>query len=164
MYTPKTVFQDLIAAREEYILSNYRVHKEQNKIMLPNLVDNYVKDAALHPAYFMGIIELILPTDNQRIGTCRYRQKRKDLKDVGWIPHNFSFRYQFPKDMFQWSIFELTIASMWVYRYATKERYWSNRLKLHIQMTKVDDHSLFYWNWACLINMSLIGVHSFMRV
>ncbi|XP_021738546.1 uncharacterized protein LOC110705034 [Chenopodium quinoa] len=103
IYTPQRVFQDLIAARDQYILSNYRVHKEQNKILLPKIVESYAKESSLHPPEFMKILEQILPADLQRNRTTssyNFRHK-KGWKGIEWIPHDFSFRYQFPKDLLQ---------------------------------------------------------------
>ncbi|CAO2815105.1 unnamed protein product [Amaranthus hypochondriacus] len=100
VYTPETVFQDLIAARNQYILSNYQVNKEHNKIILPKLVENYVKESGLHPQDFMKILEQILPADLQRNRTSAYNfRHRKSWKNIEWIPHDFSFRYQFPKEV-----------------------------------------------------------------
>lgn len=98
-YTPKTIYQELIDARGEYILSNYTFHKEHHKIRLPKIVDIYAKDSGLHPADLMGIIEQILPADHHRNRT------RKSWKkgNIGWIPHDFSFRCQLSRDLLHWS-------------------------------------------------------------
>lgn len=102
IYTPQRVFQDLISARDQYILSNYRFHKEQNKILLPKMVENYAKDSGLNPPEFMKILEQILPADLQRNRTSSYIYRhRKGWKGIEWTPHNFSFRFQFPKDLLQ---------------------------------------------------------------
>ncbi|KAL2927511.1 DNA-directed RNA polymerase subunit beta [Bienertia sinuspersici] len=102
VYTPQTVIQDLVTSRNQYILSNYRVHKEQKKILLPKIVENYAKDSGLHPPEFMKIIEQILPADIQRNRKSVYNLRhRKGWKGIEWIPHDFSFRYQIPKEMLQ---------------------------------------------------------------
>lgn len=97
------MFQDLIAARNQYILSNYRVHKEQNKILLPKIVENYAKESGLHPPELIKILEQILPADLQRNMTTSsyYNRHKKGWKGVEWISHDFSFRYQFPKEVLQ---------------------------------------------------------------
>lgn len=97
VYTPTRVFQDLIAARAEYILNNYTFHKEQNKIILPKILDIYAKDARMHPADFIEIIEQILPEDHHRNRT---RKSCKKRGNTAWIPHDFSFRYQLSRDLF----------------------------------------------------------------
>ncbi|KNA16634.1 hypothetical protein SOVF_087360 [Spinacia oleracea] len=103
VYSPERVFQDLIAARNQYILSNYRVHKEQNKILLPKIVENYAKESGLHPPELIKILEQILPADLQRNMTTSsyYNRHKKGWKGVEWISHDFSFRYQFPKEVLQ---------------------------------------------------------------
>ena len=63
-------------------------------------MENYVKESGLHPLDFMKILEQILPADLQRNRTSAYNfRHRKSWKNIEWIPHDFSFRYQFPKDL-----------------------------------------------------------------
>ncbi|XP_074285829.1 uncharacterized protein LOC141611232 [Silene latifolia] len=99
VYTPKRVYQELIAARGDYILSNYKVNKEQNKVLLPKTVETYAKDSGLHPEDFRSILEQIIPADLQRSKVSRYHWLKKGQKGIGWIPHDFSFRYQFHMEM-----------------------------------------------------------------
>ncbi|KAL9231619.1 hypothetical protein vseg_006821 [Gypsophila vaccaria] len=98
VYTPKRVYQELIAARGDYILSNYRVNRGQNKILLPKIVETYAKDSGLHPQDFRAILDHILPVDMRKSMDRRYNWLTKGHKGIGWIPHDFSFRYQLQKD------------------------------------------------------------------
>ncbi|KAK9667415.1 hypothetical protein RND81_14G254600 [Saponaria officinalis] len=98
VYTPNKVYQELIAARGDYILSNYRVNKGQSKVLLPKVVETYAKDSGLHPQDFRALLDHILPADMQRNKNWRYHWPTKGHKGIGWIPHDFSFRYQLQKE------------------------------------------------------------------
>lgn len=86
LYTPKRVFQELEVAKEEYLLTNTRVYKEQ-KLVLPKNVESYVKEVDLCPSGLMEMIELALPEHFTR------KYQGKLWKKIEWIPHNFTFRY-----------------------------------------------------------------------
>ncbi|KAK4377279.1 hypothetical protein RND71_003575 [Anisodus tanguticus] len=86
LYTPKRVFQELEVAKEEYLQTNTRVHKEQ-KLVLPKNVESYVKEVDLCPSGLMEMIELALPEHFTR------KYQGRIWKKIEWIPHNFTFRY-----------------------------------------------------------------------
>ncbi|KAF9675975.1 hypothetical protein SADUNF_Sadunf09G0090000 [Salix dunnii] len=96
VYTPKRVFEDLEAAKEEYIQSTFIVHKEK-KLHIPKIVDSFAKDLELCPAGVVEMIEHLLPHGlRKRIRECRYRKYGKNIE---WIPHNFAFRYLLSKEL-----------------------------------------------------------------
>uniref|UniRef100_A0A6N2L7M6 DUF547 domain-containing protein n=1 Tax=Salix viminalis TaxID=40686 RepID=A0A6N2L7M6_SALVM len=96
VYTPKRVFEDLEAAKEEYIQSTFIVHKEK-KLHIPKIVDSFAKDLELCPAGVVEMIEHLLPNGvRKRIQECRYRKYGKNIE---WIPHNFAFRYLLSKEL-----------------------------------------------------------------
>ncbi|KAL9370908.1 hypothetical protein Peur_036048 [Populus x canadensis] len=96
VYTPKRVFEDLEAAKEEYIQSAFIVHKEK-KLHIPKIVESFAKDLELCPAGLMEMIEHLLPHClRKRIQECRHR---KFGKNIEWIPHNFAFRYLLSKEL-----------------------------------------------------------------
>ncbi|GAB4837942.1 hypothetical protein Ancab_027470 [Ancistrocladus abbreviatus] len=96
LYTPKSVIRELETAREEYILNTYRVHKEE-KILLPKIIEYYVRNLGLRNANLMEMIEHLLPAKPR---TNKHgRKARKSWKSIQWIPHNSSFRYQFSKEL-----------------------------------------------------------------
>ncbi|XP_065855592.1 uncharacterized protein [Euphorbia lathyris] len=95
-YTPKQVFEDLEAAKEEYIQSNIIVHKEK-KLHLPKLVESFAKELDLCPAGLMDMIEDLLPS-SMRNSILQFKQ-RKLSKSIEWIPHNFTFRYLLSKEL-----------------------------------------------------------------
>ncbi|KAG5238908.1 Lzipper-MIP1 domain-containing [Salix suchowensis] len=96
VYTPKRVFEDLEAAKEEYIQSTIIVQKEK-KLHIPKIVDSFAKDLELCPAGVVEMIEHLLPNGlRKRIQQCRYRKYGKNIE---WIPHNFAFRYLLSKEL-----------------------------------------------------------------
>ncbi|KAF9684326.1 hypothetical protein SADUNF_Sadunf04G0106600 [Salix dunnii] len=95
-YTPKRVYEDLEAAKEEYIQSTFIVNKEK-KLLLSKIVESFAKDLELCPAGLVEMIEHLLPDYlKKRIQECQYR---KFGKKIEWIPHNFSFRYLISKEL-----------------------------------------------------------------
>ncbi|XP_059296959.1 uncharacterized protein LOC132049976 [Lycium ferocissimum] len=86
LYTPQRVFEELEVAKEEYLQTNTRVHKEQ-KLVLPKNVESYVKEVDLCPSGFMEMIELALPAHFIK------KYQGRIWKKIEWIPHNFTFRY-----------------------------------------------------------------------
>ncbi|KAG8641291.1 hypothetical protein MANES_13G133300v8 [Manihot esculenta] len=96
IYTPKRVFQELEAAKEEYIRATFGVRKDQ-KILLPKLVESFSKDSGLCQA---GVIEMIQQTLPESLRKCTKKiQLAKPRKSIEWIPHNFTFRYLISKEL-----------------------------------------------------------------
>ncbi|KAK3021780.1 hypothetical protein RJ639_045102 [Escallonia herrerae] len=93
MYTAKRVFQELEMAKEEYMQSTFRLHKE-HKILLPKIVDSYAKESDFCPAGLVEMIEHSLPACIRR-----NFQQGKLGKKIDWIPHNFNFRYLFAREL-----------------------------------------------------------------
>lgn len=65
VYTPKRVFQELEAAKEEYIRATFGVKKDQ-KVVLPKVVESFAKDSGLCPADMMELIQQSLPESLRR--------------------------------------------------------------------------------------------------
>lgn len=96
VYTPKRVFQELEAAKEEYIRATFGVRKDQ-KILLPKIVESFAKDSGLCQA---GVIEMIQQTLPESLRKCiKKNQLGKPRKSIEWIPHSFSFRYLISKEL-----------------------------------------------------------------
>lgn len=96
LYNPKRVFQELETAKEEYIRATFGVRKDQ-KILLPKVVESFVKDSGLSPAGVVEMIQLCLPESYRK--TFKRCQLTKSRKTIEWIPHNFSFRYLITKEL-----------------------------------------------------------------
>lgn len=90
IYTPKSVFQELEVAKEEYIHSNFKIQKGQ-KMLLPKLVDLYAKDSGLCHGGLMDMIEHSTPECYQE--SFKLIKKGKYLKKIEWGAHDFTFRY-----------------------------------------------------------------------
>lgn len=96
IYTPKRVFQELEAAKEEYIRATFGVRKDR-KIVLPKIVESFAKDSGLCPAGVVEMIQQSLPESFRRsIKKCQLGKSRKSIE---WIPHNFTFRYLLSKEL-----------------------------------------------------------------
>ncbi|GLT39108.1 hypothetical protein SLA2020_133150 [Shorea laevis] len=96
VYTPKRVFQELEAAKEEYIRATLGIRKD-HKTILPKIVESFAKDSGLCPAGIMEMIQQSLPESLRRsVKKCHLEKPRKNIE---WIPHNFSFRYLISKEL-----------------------------------------------------------------
>ncbi|XP_041025654.1 uncharacterized protein LOC121266026 isoform X1 [Juglans microcarpa x Juglans regia] len=96
VYTPKRVVQELEAAKEEYIRATFGVSKN-HKILLPKMVESFVKDAGLCPAGVIEMIQQSLPESLRKsVKKCKIGKSRKSIE---WVPHNFTFRYLISKDL-----------------------------------------------------------------
>ncbi|KAK9071163.1 hypothetical protein SSX86_009731 [Deinandra increscens subsp. villosa] len=95
IYTPKSVFQELEVAKEEYIHTNIKIQKGQ-KLFLPKLVELYMKDSSLCMNGLMDVIEHSVP--NFYLKSFKLIRTRKSTKKIEWVPHNFGFRYLIPSE------------------------------------------------------------------
>lgn len=96
VYTPNRVFQELVAAKEEYIRATFGVKKDQ-KVVLPKVVESFAKDSGLCPAGVMEMIQQSLPESLRR--GIKKIQHGNFHKNIEWVPHNFSFRYLIMKEL-----------------------------------------------------------------
>ncbi|XP_059459242.1 uncharacterized protein LOC132188727 isoform X2 [Corylus avellana] len=96
VYTPKRVFQEMEAAKEEYIRATFGVSKN-HKILLPKIVESFVKHSGLCPAGVIEMIQLSLPESLKK--SVKKCQLGKSHKSIEWIPHNFTFRYLISKEL-----------------------------------------------------------------
>ncbi|KAK1383393.1 Ternary complex factor MIP1, leucine-zipper [Heracleum sosnowskyi] len=96
VYTPKTIAQELEAAKNEYIRATFGVSKDF-KILLPKLVESFAKDSDLCPTGTVEMIQKSLPQSVRKsIKKCHTSKPKKIIQ---WVPHNFSFRYLISKDL-----------------------------------------------------------------
>ncbi|KAI7748068.1 hypothetical protein M8C21_012857 [Ambrosia artemisiifolia] len=95
VYTPKSVFQELEVAKEEYIHTNIKIPKGQ-KLFLPKLVELYMKDTSMSMNGLMDMIEHSVP--EFYLKSFKLIRTRKSLKKIEWVPHNFDFRYLIPSE------------------------------------------------------------------
>lgn len=86
------VFQELEAAKAEYILSMISV--KGKKIMLPKIVESFAKDADLCSSGLMGMVEQYMSRSNSH-----KHQHKKLGKNIHWMPHNFTFGYTFSQEL-----------------------------------------------------------------
>ncbi|PWZ23089.1 hypothetical protein Zm00014a_035103 [Zea mays] len=99
VYTPKRLFQQLEAAKEEFIRATAGVWKEQ-KLLLPKLVEAYAKDVRLSPQGLVDMVQRHLP-ESMRVAVqrCQQRGRASSGKVVDWVPYNPAFRYLLTRDL-----------------------------------------------------------------
>ncbi|CAN1823181.1 hypothetical protein LINPERHAP1_LOCUS30263 [Linum perenne] len=95
-YTSKAVYQEMEAAKDEYIRATFGVRKDQ-RILLPKIVETFAKDSGLSHGAVIEMIQASLP-DSVRKCVRKY-QLGKPRKMIEWMPHNFSFRYLISKEL-----------------------------------------------------------------
>ncbi|KAL8124801.1 uncharacterized protein LOC141718889 isoform X2 [Apium graveolens] len=96
VYTPKTIAQELEAAKDEYIRATFGVSKDY-KILLPKIVESFAKDSDLCPTGMVEMIQKSLPQSVRKsIKKCHTSKSKKSIQ---WVPHNFNFRYLISKDL-----------------------------------------------------------------
>lgn len=96
IFTPKRIYQDLEAAKEDYIRATFGVRKD-HKILLPKIVDSFAKDSGLCQAGILEMIQKSLPDSLKKsIKKCQQARNRKNIE---WVPHNFGFRYLILKEL-----------------------------------------------------------------
>ncbi|KAL6572881.1 hypothetical protein OROHE_002357 [Orobanche hederae] len=90
IFTPKRIFQELEAAKEDYVRATFGVGKD-NKIILPKIIDSFAKESGICQAGILEMIQQSLPDSPRKsIVKC---QQTKSKKKIEWVPHNFAFRY-----------------------------------------------------------------------
>lgn len=84
LYTPKTVYEGLEMAKEEYIAMNMKLHKEQ-RLLVPKNVEYYIKEMGLSPLGTAEMIEQSMPPSLE--------QGKVVWKKLEYVPHNFGFHF-----------------------------------------------------------------------
>ncbi|XP_042411935.1 uncharacterized protein LOC122001319 [Zingiber officinale] len=90
VYSPKRVFQQLEAAKEEYIQATARICKEE-KIIVPKIVDLYAKEMALSTQALVDMVHHHLSGN--------FPKSRSSSKVFEWQPYNFNFRYLLSREV-----------------------------------------------------------------
>ncbi|CAN6563087.1 unnamed protein product [Malus baccata var. baccata] len=96
LYTPKRVYHDLEAAKEEYIRAAFGVRKD-HKILLPKIVEAFAKSSGLCPVGVLEMIQQTLPESLRK--TVKKVHLGNPRKSIEYIPHNFTFRYLISKEL-----------------------------------------------------------------
>ncbi|CAD6210273.1 unnamed protein product [Miscanthus lutarioriparius] len=108
LYSPKRLFQQLEAAKEEYIRANVGVRgRGLHKIILPKALELYARDAGLGAQEVVAAVECHLPEglrdavrrSQQQAGRARGRGGGGGGGGVEWKPHNLAFRYLLAKEL-----------------------------------------------------------------
>ncbi|KAK6128797.1 hypothetical protein DH2020_037433 [Rehmannia glutinosa] len=89
IYTPKMVFQELEAAKNDYIRATFGIQKD-HKILLPKIVEYFLKDSGLCAAEIIEMIQQPLPDSLRK--SFKKLQLGTSHKNIEWAPHNFTFR------------------------------------------------------------------------
>ena len=97
LYSPKSLFQQLEAAKEEHIRANVAVGvrgRGQRKIILPRALELYARDAGLGAQEVVAAVACHLPAGLRDAG-----RARGGGGGVEWKPHNLAFRYLLAKEL-----------------------------------------------------------------
>ncbi|AQL08333.1 Electron transporter [Zea mays] len=101
LYSPKSLFQQLEAAKEEHIRANVAVGvrgRGQRKIILPRALELYARDAGLGAQEVVAAVACHLP-DGLRDAVRRSPPAGRARGGVEWKPHNLAFRYLLAKEL-----------------------------------------------------------------
>uniref|UniRef100_A0A8R7QG22 DUF547 domain-containing protein n=1 Tax=Triticum urartu TaxID=4572 RepID=A0A8R7QG22_TRIUA len=98
VYTPKRLFQQLEAAKEEFIRATVGVWREQ-KILLPKLVEAYAKDVKLSSQGLVDMVQRYLPESLRTAMQRCQQQGGRSSKIIEWVPYNLNFRYLIARDL-----------------------------------------------------------------
>lgn len=100
IFTPKRIFQELEAAKEDYIRATFGIRKD-HKVLLPKIVESFAKDSGVCQAGILEMIQQCLPDSLRKsLKKCQQQQQQgKSRKNIEWAPHNFGFRYLILKEM-----------------------------------------------------------------
>ena len=98
VYTPKRLFQQLEAAKGEFIRATVGVWREQ-KILLPKLVEAYAKDVKHATQGLDDKVQRYHP-ESLRMAMQRCQQQgSRSSKIIEWVPYNLNFRYLIARDL-----------------------------------------------------------------
>jgi hypothetical protein len=103
LYSPTRVFQQLEAAKEEYVRANVGVRGrgQHHKLLLPKALESYARDAGLTAQEVAAMAESHLP-ESLRAAVRRGQQPGRARPRGGvveWRPHNLAFRYLLDKGL-----------------------------------------------------------------
>ncbi|XP_059291928.1 uncharacterized protein LOC132045360 isoform X3 [Lycium ferocissimum] len=98
VYTAKNVFQDLKAAKEEFIRATVCINKDK-KIYLPKIICYFAKDMSLSTDGLLETVMESLPETQMKL----VRSCMKDRADklIYWLPQSWTFRYLIQKQVIQ---------------------------------------------------------------
>ncbi|VAH46441.1 uncharacterized protein LOC119363859 isoform X1 [Triticum dicoccoides] len=107
VYTPKRLFQQLEAAKEEYIRATVGVRPpdhqhRRGRVLLPKLVEAYARDVGLSPERLLDAAQRCLPESvRAAVQRCRQQQQGTTASKavVEWAPHRQGFRYLLARDL-----------------------------------------------------------------
>ena len=99
LYSPKRVFQQLEAAKEEFIRANVGVRGSGRRVLLlPKVLESYARDAGLGAGELLRVVESCLP-ESLRAAAAAAAAGRRPRGGVEWRPHNMAFRYVLSREL-----------------------------------------------------------------
>ncbi|XP_047323675.1 uncharacterized protein LOC124927321 [Impatiens glandulifera] len=87
VFTPDKVFEELEAAKEDYIRTNIVIVEKKQKIILPKIVYSFARDAQMSARALVDMIKPFLSDEGKR------------MKKIEWMSHNYDFRYLIAKEL-----------------------------------------------------------------
>ncbi|KAF7041643.1 hypothetical protein CFC21_051410 [Triticum aestivum] len=102
LYSPKRVFQQLEAAKEEFIRGNVGVRgsgRGRSRVILPKVLESYARDAGLAAQELLRVVEPCLPEGLRAAVRQQGRPRGGGGGGVEWRPHNMAFRYALAREL-----------------------------------------------------------------
>lgn len=99
VYTAKNVFQDLKAAKEEFIRGTVCINKD-TRIYLPKIIYYFAKDMSLSMDGLLETVMGSLPETQRKLVRSCMKSSTPD-KFIYWLPQSWTFRYLIQKQVIQ---------------------------------------------------------------
>ncbi|KAI5080810.1 hypothetical protein GOP47_0003993 [Adiantum capillus-veneris] len=100
VYTGKNVYQELDAAKREFLQANIIVRKD-NKVLMPRVLEAFARESSMST---LGLLQWICVnvSEHQRRDLRTCMKVRSYNRCIEWTPYNFNFRYLFVRDLARW--------------------------------------------------------------
>lgn len=100
VYTAKNVYQELDAAKRDFLQSNIIIRKD-NKVLVPRVLEAFARESSMGS---LGLLEWICQnvSEHQRRDLRSCMKIKSYNKCIEWTPYNFNFRYLFVRDLARW--------------------------------------------------------------
>lgn len=106
VYTEKSIYQELEAAKREFLHANVSVRRE-GKVQLPSMLESFAKEACMKP---IQLLEWVGENVEGKLATfisrCTLQANGKAHRCIEWSEYDFTFRYVFvfPLSNYTWPL------------------------------------------------------------
>ncbi|MCO5568200.1 hypothetical protein L7F22_021896 [Adiantum nelumboides] len=100
VYTAKNVYQELDAAKREFLQANIIVRKD-NKVLMPRVLEAFARESSMSTLHLLEwACENVSEHQRRELRICM--KVRSFNRCIEWTPYNFNFRYLFVRDLARW--------------------------------------------------------------